>query len=244
MAKLTLEQLEKLREFDSPTICNAMEAFGDEYRYHCYGLPGMTQRAGDTTKPMVGYAVTHKVSAATRTTPEQAKLQVEAYAAAHAMDMPSIICVQDIDAAPVGSYWGEVQASVYKSLGSVGTLVQGGVRDIPAADELGYYFMSTEILVSHAFIHVEAVSVPVVICGMTINPGDLIHADIHGFAVIPEAIAPRLYDACVAIANAEMPVLEPCRAAIAAGTRPTMEELASWRAGMVAERKKVEDSLR
>lgn len=239
MAKLTHEQLEKLREFDSPTICNAMECFGAQFRLGCYGNPGMVQRAGDMTKPMIGYAVTAKVSAMAPATPEQAKLQMELYAANRAEEAPSIICIQDTDKLPLGSYWGEVQATTHKSLGAIGTLVEGGVRDIPAADELGFYFMSTETLVSHAFIHVEAVQTPVVICGLTINPGDLIHADIHGFAVIPEDVAPKLYEACVGIAAAEMPVLEPCRKAIADGVRPSMEDLAKWRAGMAEARKNV-----
>jgi regulator of RNase E activity RraA len=239
MAKLTNAQLEKLREFDTPTVCNALESFGPQYRFNCYGKPGMIQRAGDTAKPMVGYAVTAKVSSMASPTPEQAQLQLDLYANNRAQESPSVICIQDTDLEPIGSYWGEVQATTHKSLGAVGTLTQGGVRDIPAADELGFYFMSTEVLVSHAYIHVEVVDCPVVICGMTIRPGDLIHADIHGFAVIPEDIAPRLYDACKAIAAAEMPVLEPCRKAIAAGVRPSMEDLKVWRAGMAAARKAV-----
>ena len=239
MAKLTNAQLEKLREFDSPTICNALESFGAQYRFNCYGKPGMVQRAGDTSKPMVGYAVTAKVSSMAPATPAQAQLQMDLYANTRAEEGPSVICIQDTDLEPIGSYWGEVQATTHKSLGAVGTLTQGGVRDIPAADELGFYFMSTEVLVSHAFIHVEVVDCPVVICGLTINPGDLIHADIHGFVVIPEDIAPRLYDACVGIAAAEMPVLEPCRKALAEGVRPSIEDLKVWRAGMAEARKNV-----
>ena len=239
MAKLTAEQLEKLREFDSPTVCNALEAFGAKYRFNCYGKPGMVQRAGDRTKPMAGYAVTAKVSAMAPATPEQAKLQMELYAKNRAQQGPSIICIQDTDKEPIGSYWGEVQATTHKSLGAVGTLVQGGVRDIPAADELGFYFMSTDVLVSHAFIHVEVIDCPVVICGLTINPGDLIHADIHGFVVIPEDIAPKLYEACVGMAEAEMPVLENCRKALADGVRPSMEDLGKWRAEMAQKRKDV-----
>ncbi|MGE4352499.1 MAG: RraA family protein [Oscillospiraceae bacterium] len=239
MAKLTNKQLEKLREFDSPTICNAMECFNIRPRTAGFGYPGMVQRAGDQEKPMIGYAVTAKVSAMNPATPEQAKLQMELYAKNRAQEGPSIICIQDTDAVPLGSYWGEVQATTHKSLGAVGTLVQGGVRDIPAADELGFYFMSTVTLVSHAYIHVEAIDCPVVICGLTIKPGDLIHADIHGFTIIPEEVAPKLYDACVAIAEAEMPVLEPCRKAITDGVRPTIEDLAKWRAGMAEARKSV-----
>ena len=78
MAKLTAEQLEKLREFDSPTVCNALEAFGAKYRFNCYGKPGMVQRAGDRTKPMVGYAVTAKVSAMAPATPEPARCRARA----------------------------------------------------------------------------------------------------------------------------------------------------------------------
>lgn len=239
MGRLTSEQLEKLREFDSPTICNALEVFGANYRFHCYGNPGMVQRAGDREKPMIGYAVTAKVSSMAAPTPEQAKLQMDLYALNRANEEPSIICIQDTDKQPIGSYWGEVQATVHKSLGAVGTLVQGGVRDIPAADELGFYFMSTETLVSHAFIHVEQIDCPVVICGQTVKPGDLIHADIHGFAIIPEDIAPKLYEACVGIADAELPVLEPCRKAIAEGVRPSLEDLGEWRKQMMAARKAV-----
>lgn len=239
MARLTAAQLEQLREFDSPTICNALEAFGPKFRFNCYGKPGMVQRAGNTAKPMIGYAVTAKVSSMAPATPAQAQFQMDLYANTRAEADPSIICIQDTDIDPIGSYWGEVQATTHKSLGAVGTLVQGGVRDIPAADDLDFYFMSTEVLVSHAFIHVEVVDCPVVICGMTINPGDLIHSDIHGFAVIPEDVAPRLYDACVGIAAAEMPVLEPCRKALADGVRPSIADLKSWRDGMAAARKNV-----
>jgi regulator of RNase E activity RraA len=96
--------------------------------------------------------------------------------------------------------------------------------------------MSTHVLVSHAYIHTEDYNIPVEICGITVHPGDLIHADMHGFVIIPKEIAPRLYNACKGISDAELPVLNPCRDAIKRGVRPDMEELASWRKAMIAAR--------
>lgn len=161
------------------------------------------------------------------------------YANARAVEGPSIICIQDTDPHPIGSFWGEVQASIFRSLGSVGTLTAGGVRDIPASDTLGFAFLSTHVLVSHANIHVEAINCPVQICGLEIRPGDLLHADMHGFTVVPGEIVDRLAAACEAAAASEEPVIGPCREAIERGERPTIEDLRAWNAKMGAERQKL-----
>jgi len=239
MERLTGNQLEMLREFDTPTICNAIEAFNIRSRIAGFGRIGMRQRMA-YEKPMIGYASTAKVSAMYPPTPEQAEMTMGYYQSVLDIDGPSIAVIQDIDPMPIGSFWGEVQATTHKAMGSVGTLTQGGVRDIPPVEELGYYFMSTEILVSHGYIHIEDYACPVEICGLIIHPGDLIHADIHGFTVIPHSIAPRLYDACVDISNAELPMLEPCRRAIERAVRPTADELRTWRKAMADARTSAE----
>ena len=233
------EQLEALRYFDTPTVCNAIEFFKLRPRTCGFGLPGMVWRGGDSSKAIVGYAVTARVGAIFPETPEQKELQMQLYANARAVEGPSIICIQDTDPHPIGSFWGEVQASIFRSLGSVGTLTAGGVRDIPASDTLGFAFLSTHVLVSHANIHVEAINCPVQICGLEIRPGDLLHADMHGFTVVPGEIADRLAAACEAAAASEEPVIGPCREAIERGERPTIEDLRAWNAKMGAERQKL-----
>ncbi|MFR3922083.1 MAG: hypothetical protein ACLTYN_09035 [Dysosmobacter welbionis] len=42
------------------------------------------------------------------------------------------------------------------------------------------------MLISHAYIHMVEAGTAVDICGMTVRPGDLIHADAHGAIVIPQ----------------------------------------------------------
>ncbi|MDR3170725.1 MAG: hypothetical protein LBU17_03760 [Treponema sp.] len=66
------------------------------------------------------------------------------------MDVPVIAVIEDTDERPIGSFWGEVQASTCKSLGAIGTLTHGGVRDITEVGPLGFYFFSTDIMVARA----------------------------------------------------------------------------------------------
>jgi regulator of RNase E activity RraA len=93
---------------------------------------------------------------------------------------------------------------------------------------LGFHFFSTDIMVARAESHLTAHNCPVQICGMTVLPGDLIHADCHGAVVIPAEAAPELADACRRVSAAELCVLEPCRKAIQTGEKPTIAQLKEW----------------
>ena len=153
------------------------------------------------------------------------------------IDAPVIAAIQDIDANPIGSFWGEVQATVHKTLGAVGTITDGGVRDIKEVNDLGFAMYSTQIHVSHGYIHVEDYNCTVDVCGLTVKPGDLIYVDMHGAVTIPHEVAPMLEDACRRVMNAELPMLEPCRAAMAAKKRPTIDDIIAWRKAMSEARK-------
>lgn len=232
MTKLTKAQIEELRKFDTPTICNALESFEVRPRLSGYCNPGMVLRTRDEM-PMVGYAATCKVGGSC---PGDGDKMISYYGHVREMEDPTIAVVQDIDKLRVGSFWGEVNATVHKALGAVGTLTDGGVRDIGEVDGLGFSLFSTELVVSHGYTHVEDYDCPVTVCGLMIHPGDLIHADRHGVTIIPHEIAPMLADACRKAAEAELPMLNPCREAIKKGVKPTMEELRTWRKEMLEAR--------
>ena len=234
---LSKKQLEELCQFDGPTVCNAMEIFDVMPRTAGFTLPGMKRRTPDG-KPVIGYAATAKVSAMHPSKDASEKL-MGYYSTVREMAEPTIAVIQDTDAQPIGSFWGEVQATVHKSLGAVATITDGGVRDINEVSDLEFHMFSTEVLISHGYIHVEDFNCTVDICGLPINPGDLIFVDFYGVVVIPPEIAPKLAEACRKAAAAEMPMLEPCRKAIAEGTKPTMVEIAAWRKAMDDKRKEL-----
>ena len=56
---------------------------------------------------------------------------------------------------------------------------------------------------AHAYIHLVEVGGPVTVGGLTVNPGDLLHADQHGALRIPDGIADQVADAAQAVEDRE-----------------------------------------
>jgi regulator of RNase E activity RraA len=232
---LNKEQLEELQSFDTPTVWNALEGFKLRPNTNGFTYPGMLLRT-PLEKPMVGYAATAKVSGLKPPSPEEKEMMFAFFEDVRAMSGPVIAVVQDIDPRPIGSFWGEVQATTFKALGAVGTLTHGGVRDLNEVGALGFCFFSTDIMVARSESHVVDHNCPVEICSLIINPGDLIHADCHGAVVIPAEAALVLAEACRRVSQAERFVLEPCRKAIKDGIKPTVAQLRQWRGEMTKNR--------
>jgi regulator of RNase E activity RraA len=233
--RLSKEQLEELKQFDTPTVWNALEGFKLRPNITGFSWPGLTLMTS-RTRPLVGYAVTAKVSGLTAPTEAEKTMMFDFYANVRAMDAPSIAVVEDIDKIPIGSFWGEVQATTFKALGVEGTITHGGVRDLTEVNELGFQFFATCIMVARAESHIIDTNCSVRICGMTVRPGDLIHADLHGAVVISEEAAPKLAAACRRVSEAELCVLDPCREAIRIGAKPTIDQLRQWRGEMAKRR--------
>ncbi len=229
MELLTREQLDALAAFDTPTICNAIEGFGIRGRTEGFTRPELRMRAAPAERPMVGYARTGVVSARSPATPAHSAVMEAYYRQYEGFDLPMVAAIQDMDGVPVGSFWGDVQATVHRALGCVGVVTNGGVRDIEEVRKVGFYLFSKEVLISHAYIHMVEAGTEVDICGMTVRPGDLLHADRHGAIVIPGEIAGELAGACVRAMEAENALLEPCRAALERGERVTAAQIMGWR---------------
>ena len=229
---LSLTKLEELKKFDAPTICNAIEFFGIRPKTSGFMNTGI-KKVFHNSKRTIGYACTAKISAMH---PPSKNLLEAYYEQVHASPKPSISVIQDIDPTPIGSLWGEVQATVHLALGCAGVVTSGGVRDLDEVEALGFEYYSSCILVSHAYIHVVETGGIVDVGGLAIKPGELIFADKHGVVIIPHEAAPYLAEACQAAADAEIPVLSNCRGYFGKafhGEQVPMEDLKKWRAEMV-----------
>ena len=229
MRLLNESQINELKHFDTPTVCNAIERFNLRGKTSGFMSPKVKSIVPDR-KPIVGYACTAKISSTQPPTDSQKKLLFDYYQMIKDTPNPTISVIQDIDEQPVGSFWGEVQATVHKALGCTSVITNGGVRDLDEVYDLGFTYFASQVLVSHAYIHVEAVNVPVTIAGVTVYPGDLLHADKHGVVLIPNEIAHELSDACRLTQDAELPMLNGCRSV--ADGEVTIEQLRAWRTEM------------
>jgi regulator of RNase E activity RraA len=136
---------------------------------------------------MVGYAVTVIIQPGNpehRLAQPDAWSQYRRYIGGEAG--PKIVVVQDLDKPQVfGSFWGEVNSNIHRALGCVGTITDGAIRDLDEINNAGFKALARRLCVGHAFSHPVRWNCPVEVFGRAVKPGDLIHADKHGFLVIP-----------------------------------------------------------
>jgi regulator of RNase E activity RraA len=196
---LSPSQSEFLRSIDTPTVCNLLEMVAPARRGFGYTVKHLHCPFPDLP-PMVGFAKTVTIKTRDRVPLGEAgymqkRLDYLDYVAAE--PAPSIVVIEDTDGEHVGygAFWGEVQSNIHKSLGCLGTITNGSIRDIPAIPP-GFQMLAGSIGPSHAFVHVVEFGIKVTVHGMEVDNGDLIHADRHGAVVVPldtiDAMKPAL----------------------------------------------------
>jgi 4-hydroxy-4-methyl-2-oxoglutarate aldolase len=210
-APLSPEQLEELRRYNSPTISNAIEIFNIRPR-HLGFLPHRIRCLFLDLGPIVGYAVTSQTAASFSAEPAGPDLTADYLRYVAAAPGPKIAVGQDLDDPPgLGAQFGEVNATIHKTLGCVGHITDGCPRDLDEVRDMGFQLFGLNPCVSHAYVRLVSFATPVKLGGVEILPGDLIHADKHGVCVIPKECAHRLAEACREVERMERPLLEICR---------------------------------
>jgi regulator of RNase E activity RraA len=107
----------------------------------------------------------------------------------------------------IGAYWGEINTTIHKGFGMSGALTNGVMRDLGDLPD-GFPVVAGSVGPSHGFVHVRDLDTPVSVFGMTVDPGDLIHADRHGALVIPEDIVDQLEGAIQKLLTTERIILD------------------------------------
>ena len=207
-------ELAALRAWDTPTICNALEITSPERRAIGFTVEPLVCAFPDLA-PIVGYARTaniRSVEPSTRPGSDMRNQRLNYYRYVAEGPDPTITVIQDMDGPRrgYGAFWGEVQSTIHHSLGCLGVVTDGSVRDIDAVAP-GFQFIADRIGPSHAHVHLEDFGTTVNVAGMTVNSGDLIHADRHGAVVIPHAVARNVAEACNLLERREAVILEACR---------------------------------
>ncbi len=206
---LTPADLDALRQLDTPTVCNALEVVAPQRRGAGYTVrPFVCPRP--ELGPFVGYARTasmRSMQPSTRGADVDTRIRLDYYE--HIAGVrPAVVVIEDLDPIPgYGAWWGEVNTNLHKGLGAVGVITNGSIRDIDEAAE-GFAMLAGTVNPSHAWVHIEEFGNTVTVHGMTVSPGDLIHADRHGAVVIPLDVARDIPQAAAAIAAKERVLIE------------------------------------
>ena len=207
---LTNVQIDALREIDTPTMSNIIELFDVRPRNQGFMSPAIRCQTPHTGI-VAGYACTAaiKASEVPAIEPKDALLRYLEWS--EAMPAPRISVIQDLDEAPFGAMVGEVCSSILRACGFVAWASNGTYRDVDQVVESGLAVFCPGPCVSHGYIHVVDYGRSVEVGGLTVAPGDLLHADQHGVLKIPHEIAADVAGRLKDIAEAEGPVISLCK---------------------------------
>jgi 4-hydroxy-4-methyl-2-oxoglutarate aldolase len=186
-ASLSDGELNELRRWSTGAVCNGWEQITQR---DIVGEAINLEPVQDFMPflgPMIGYAVTIVIQPSDPTHKQKAPhawSEYRRYVAS--VPGPKIIVVQDIDKPRLlGAFWGEVTANFHRSVGCVGTIIDGGIRDVDEMGQAGFKALARGLCVGRAHSHPIRWGGEVEVFGRRIVPGQLIHADKHGFLAIP-----------------------------------------------------------
>ena len=187
----------ELKRWNTPTIYNGWEQITKrDIANECFNLEAC-QDFMLHMGPMVGYAKTVVIEPSNPNhVHKNKKIWSEYRKYIAATEGPKIVVVQDLDKpAAIGSFWGEVNSNIHRALGCVGTITDGAIRDLDEMSNVGFKAIARQLCVGHAHVVPVRWDCDVVVFGCRIQPGQLIHADKHGFMAIPECDETRLLEA-------------------------------------------------
>ncbi|MBS1854812.1 MAG: RraA family protein [Acidobacteria bacterium] len=220
--------LKKLTQFDTPTICNTIELFEVLPRNSGY-MDGRIRACFPEMPPIAGYAATATMRC------DQPRREGDVYGSldeqvSRFAELPGtpIVVFQDLDDPAVAATFGEIMCTTYQSFGAAGLITSGPARDLDQVRRIGFPAFSNGAVCSHGYSHIVDLHRAVRVGGITIHPGDLLHADANGVTTIPIEIAPEIADAAVEFAAAEAIVLDYLKQG-----QPGVKAFAEARRGMM-----------
>ncbi len=188
------EEMLELKRWNTPTIYNGWEQLtSHDAGRDCFNLEE-THDFMPQMGSMVGRAVTVVIEPGNAEHQKQnpnAWSDYRKYVAS--VPGPKIVVVQDLDKPfTYGAFWGEVNSNIHRSLGCVGTIIDGAIRDVDEMCNAGFKAIARRLCVGHAYGIPVRWDCEVEVFGTRVEPGMLIHADKHGFLAIPSEETPRL----------------------------------------------------
>lgn len=166
-------------------------------------------RVNRSRQAMVGLACTATFRAATarpdRVINQGLDLQLEKL---QMLPGPGIVVFQDLDMPWFGATVGEIRCTLYMLGGAAGVVTSGAIRDIDGVTDIEVPVYASAITCSHGHHYVPDLDVPVMVGGVTIMPGDLIHGDGNGIVVIPLTIADAAADVAFRLSKLETNLLQ------------------------------------
>lgn len=211
MPPATPADLDLLRKYDTPTVCNVIELFDVRPRTAGY-MDGRIRACYPALPPMVGYASTATFRSASppRSGNVYAGLsdQVSGFPD---LPGPAVVVFQDLDSPVASATFGEIMCTAYKTFGAIGLITSGAGRDLDQVEALKFPCFTDGTICAHGYCQIVQVGIPVHVGGVMVHAGDLLHGDRNGVTTIPGEIASATARACADYMAAEQVILDYLR---------------------------------
>jgi hypothetical protein len=214
--------LARLLEFDTPTVANGLELLG--VRDPTVGYTGPDVRAlTPELGARAGIAVTARMDTTTAGRDDGSHpsvfydwlRQIEALAGAHvngARPLPIFAVIESVGPRPRYTVTiGDGMGTQLMMAGVTGFLTNGCIRDVAGVRAVPLPCWGAGLSPMHGTIRWLDTQSPVVIDGMTVRPGDVIHADENGALRFPAALAEQVYERALAVREKETRLFETLR---------------------------------
>jgi 4-hydroxy-4-methyl-2-oxoglutarate aldolase len=180
-----LASIQQLADFDTALIANTI-GYVDSTPAHEYYLGRTIASLTPALGPTVGVAVTCEMDTSTPGNEPDLDLYYEQVAAIGRMAEPAVWVVKAVGSRPDHEcVLGDGMAKLLHSAGCVGIVTDGGVRDVEGLLTVPFAAYARGRTIHHCAYRFPRINVPVEIGGITIRPGDVIHANVGGVIRIP-----------------------------------------------------------
>lgn len=194
--------IEQLADSNTALVCNALDALG--VPPHTYYMDGTIRSLSPELPPLVGEAITIKLDSSSPGETAAVDDYWQMLEEIERSSLPRAIIVQTVGSDPNREcVMGDGMAKTFVSVGAVGLVTDGGIRDIAGIVDQAFRIFGRGPVIQHTPLRWSGLGEPVVIGGIAVRTGDLIHGDRGGCIVIPEEAHSAIVKACQLVSDFE-----------------------------------------
>lgn len=216
---MDVTEVKKLLEFDTPTVANGLGLMGvrdDSYGYTGPDIRHLMPEMGRR----VGVAVTARMDTTSPGIEEWEplfddwlRMMAEAGKGDGGESLPVFAVIESVGPRPRYTVTiGDGMATRMRMAGAEGYLTNGCIRDLEGVREVPLACWAAGLSPMHGQLRWLDIGSTVVIDGMTVKPGDILHADVNGVVTIPADAADQVYDRAAEVAQKEAQLFARLRA--------------------------------